>query len=665
MSKSFLGFRQGPPAASALSAELHPERLIPSLIAGGITGMIGVIRAISYAALIFSGPLASELNVGVGMAIGSSALISVVVALTSTLPGMIATPLAAPTVVLTVLAANIAQQLALADPQARVLTVVAAIALGSLLTGVVLWGLGQLGWGRGMEFLPYPVVGGFMAGTGLLLVRGAFKVMLGEDLTLGRIAWFCQGDQFFRWLAGLAIAVVLLWATKRVHHYLVMPGVLALATLIFYGTIWGTHLPIAAARSQGWLLGPFPQGSLWHPLTTGSFAQVQWGAIAQSSHILALLVFVSLLSLVLTNGSIELAVEKDLDLNQELKAIGLANLVAGLGSTMAGNQALPSTLLAHRLGAANRLTGIFKALPCGLVLVLGPTFLDYFPKPILGSLLLFLGLDLLWQWLYGAWFKLPLVDYAIIWVTLIVINTAGFIPGIGLGFTLAAAQFLVQCSRLNTVVEMGGIKGQRKADLASTPIADQRPLGSIQPYSEDETAAIAPAAVGGALTNALSRNIGAIDTVQLQGFLFFGTAKGLCQQLGDRILHRDPDSPPLQYLILDFRQVIGLDCSAAMGLKKVAKLAQKHDCTLVFCHLAAPRMRLLQKSQTLALAGDNVLPDYSTAVSWCETQRQTVAVAPPLETLGNLSHDVAHDVARDVVESPAVELGIAKGSGLV
>jgi SulP family sulfate permease len=618
--------------------------------------MIGVIRAISYAALIFSGPLASELNIGVGMAIGSSALISVVVALTSTLPGMIATPLAAPTVVLTVLAAGIAQQLALADPQARVLTVVAAITLGSLLTGLVLWGLGQLRWGRGMEFLPYPVVGGFMAGTGLLLVRGAFTVMTGEDLTLGHIPWLCQGMQCLHWLAGLAIAAVLLWATKRVHHYLVMPGVLALATLVFYGTIWATHLPIAVVRAQGWLLGPFPQGSLWHPLTMGRLSQVQWGAIAQSSPMLGLLVFVSLLSLVLTNGSIELAVEKDLDLNQELKAIGLANLVAGLGSTMAGNQALPSTLLAHRLGAANRLTGIFKALPCVLVLVLGPTFLDYFPKPILGSLLLFLGLDLLWQWLYGAWFKLPPVDYAIIWVTLIAINTAGFIPGIGLGLALAAAQFLVQCSRLNTVVEMGGIKGQGKAGLESNLIAEQHILGSMHPYSKDETAAIAPTVAVDALTNALSRNIDAIDTVQLQGFLFFGTAKSLCQQLCDRILHRDPDSPPLQYLILNFQPVMGLDCSAAMSLKKVAKLAQKHGCTLVFCHLADPYERLLQKSQTLSLAGGHVLPNYPTAVSWCETQRQTVAAAQTLATCRNLPQDAA--------ESPTVELGIAKGSGL-
>jgi SulP family sulfate permease len=636
----------------ALRAELQPQCLVPSLVAGGITGLIGVIRAISYAALIFSGPLASSLNVGVGIAVGSSALISMVVALTSSLPGMIATPLAAPTVVLTVLAAGIAQQLGPGtESSVLVLTVVAAIALGSLLTGSTLWLLGQLRWGRGMEFLPYPVVGGFMAGTGLLLVRGALKVMTGEDLTLAHLGWLCQGEQCLHWLTGLAIAAVLLWATKTFHHYLVMPVVLTLATLVFYSLVWAGQAPLDLVRQQGWLLGPFPQGNLWQPLTLTSLAQVQWGAIYRAGPTLGLLVFVSLLSLVLTNGSIELAVEKDLDLNRELKAVGLANLVAGLGSTMAGNQALPSTLLVHRLGAANRLTGIFKALPCLLVLVLGPAFLNYFPKPILGSLLLFLGLDLLWQWLYGAWFKLPWGDYLILLVTLGVINTAGFIPGIGLGFGLAVGQFLVQCSRLAPV--MAGAPEPHPNEIeANGTVAD--------PMDGDGQAADLPrspdASAATALAGLTSSEGGVVETVRLQGLLFFGTAKAVGQQLCDRILHRSPQAPPLQYLIVDFEAVWAMDSSAALGLGKLAKLAHHHGCTLVFCQLSEPCNRLLLKSQILDLVTSTVCANYPEAVNWCLAQLQTsTAPTQPQPPAG---------LTRIGIEAPAVELRLTNGGGL-
>ncbi|MGB3491304.1 MAG: SulP family inorganic anion transporter [Elainellaceae cyanobacterium] len=590
--------------------EIQPKRLVSSLVAGGITGMIGVIRAISYAALIFSGSLASDLTVGVGIAVLSSALISIVVALTSSLPGMIATPLAAPTVVLTVLAASIADQLGLtANHQDLLLTVVAAIAIGSLITGFVLWLLGQLKWGNALNFLPYPVVGGFMAGTGLLLIRGAFKVMTGDDLTLQHLSWFAEPEQWPRWLAGLAIATVLLGATKLSHHYLVMPGILLLSTGVFYGTIWIYQMPLEVIRTHGWLLGPFPKGTLWHPLTPESLSHIQWGSIVQSSDSLALLVFVSLLSLVLTNGSIELAVEKDLDLNRELKAVGLANMVAGLGSTMAGNQALPSTLLVHRLGAANRLTGVFKTLPCFAVLILGPTFLNYFPKPILGSLLLFLGLDLLWQWLYKVWFKLPITDYGIILVTLVVINRAGFLSGIGVGFGLAAIQFLVQCSRLVPVAvvpsaeEEPQIKGEHLQEQAEAIHASHKLINAPDPSPSEFEANTA------------------LACVDLEGLLFFGTARVLCQQLCDRILHFHSNCAPLQYLLLDFQQVLVLDSSAAMALSKVSKLAEKHDCKLVFVALSESHKRQLLKSQVIDQES-LVWPDRAMALQSCQAQVQ-------------------------------------------
>ena len=46
----------------------------------------------------------------------------------------------------------------------------AAISLTTLLTGLVFWLLGHFRLGGLVRFLPYPVVGGFLAGTGWLFV---------------------------------------------------------------------------------------------------------------------------------------------------------------------------------------------------------------------------------------------------------------------------------------------------------------------------------------------------------------------------------------------------------------------------------------------------------------------------------------------------------------
>lgn len=579
------------PSIQALTQALQPETVFSSFIAGSITGVIGVIRAISYAALIFSGSLAVHLNVGVGIAIFSSAAISIVVTLLSSLPGMIATPLAAPTAVLAILAAQIANTLATdsVDATDLLMTVVAAIALGSLVTGVSLWLLGTFRWGSALQFIPYPVVGGFMAATGWLLVRGAVQVITGESLTFSHLTWFLQREPMLHWGAGLIIAIVLLVVTKYYQQALILPGLLLAATGLFYGVVWQSHLPLTTVRAQGWLLGPFPTGNLWQPLTRANLGQVHWQVIAQHSSILGLLVFVSLLSLVLTNGGIELALGRDVDLNQELRAVGIANLVAGLGSTMAGNQALPSTLLVYKMGAASRLTGLFKALPCIAVLLLGPSFLAYFPKPILGSLLLFLGLELLWQWLYKIWFRLAWDDYLIIVVTLVVINWVGFIVGIALGFGITALQFLYRCTQISPIEPMGCVAGSD-----APPVMDANLLVS---------------------DTWLDKTQGKIDWIDLRGFLFFGNAAVLFQQLRSRILHSSSGKTP-DYIVLNFQSVLGLDASAVLSFNKLLKLAHDKQLILVFSQVSQSLQQQLNRGQGIDLASDHCVV--------CDTKTQTI-----------------------------------------
>ena len=571
--------------------ELQPETVFASFIAGSITGLIGVIRAISYAALIFSGSLAIHLNVGVGIAIFSSAAISIVVALTSSLPGMIATPLAAPTAVLAILAANIAHTLAATDSVNStdlLLTVIAAIALGSVVTGASLWLLGTCQCGSALQFVPYPVVGGFMAATGWLLVRGAIQVMTGESLTFSHLVWLVEPEPMAHWVSGLVIAAILLVMTKQYQNSLILPGILLAATGLFYGAVWQSHLPLTTVRGQGWLLGPFPDGNLWQPLTYASLEQVHWQVIAQQSNMLGLLVFVSLLSLVLTNGGIELAIGQDLDLNRELRAVGVANVVAGLGSTMVGNQALPSTLLAHKMGASSRLTGLFKALPCIAVLCLGPAFLAYFPKPILGSLLLFLGLELLWQWLYKVWFRLAWYDYGTIVITLVAINCWGFITGIGIGFCITVVQFLYGCAQVSpTVSPESGLPSH------------------LQPGKSSD----------GGGKDWRKKTEGKIDWIDLQGFLFFGNAAALFQQVRSRILYPATEQAP-DYVILNFQSVLGLDASAVLSFSKLLKLAKDRQLTLIFSQVPAPLQQQLHRGEGMDLDSDYCL--------LCETHMQTI-----------------------------------------
>lgn len=569
--------------------EFAPKNLLASLMAGLVTGFIGVIRGISYAALIFSGSLAVYLNAGVGIAIYSTAAISIVVALGSSLPGMIATPLAAPTAVLAVMAAAIASQMADAPPEVLLTTVIAAIALGSLCTGGFLWLLGYFKLGKTVSFIPYPVVGGFMAGTGWLLIRGGMQVMTDVAFDFRHLSELGTRLQMGHWLVGLGGAIALLLLTKRFQHYLTMPGILLSAIALFYGILWATQTDIVTAREQGWLLGPFPQGDLWQPLGLSAWQNIDGWILVDQIGAIATLMFISLLSLVLTNNGIELAVEREIDLNRELQAVGLANLVAGLGSGMAGNQALPSTILVHKMGAKHRLAGVFKTIPCGAVLLLGPAFLSLFPKPILGALLLYLGIDLLLQWIYKSFFKLPLTDYGMVIAIAVAINVWGFLQGVVLGLALAVLSFTIKYSRIEaTKNELSGVN-----------------LRSSRDRTPDEA-------------EVLKTHGERIYILQLHGFIFFGRAHSLLEQVRQRLQKYQGNAT--QFIILDFHLVSSLDSSAVLTLAKIKKLAKQQKVTIVFAGVTDNLEKLLKQGEALDRDSEFVkrFPDFNSSLVWCE-----------------------------------------------
>ncbi|MEB3272363.1 MAG: SulP family inorganic anion transporter [Prochlorothrix sp.] len=667
-----------PPASYSVAPSsrqlFQPREVIASFTAGLITAIIGVIRAISYAALIFAGPLAIHLDLGIGMAILSSAVISIVVALTSSLPGMIATPLAAPTAVLSILAAGVADDLVgQVPPQTVAVTVIAAIALGSLCTGAFLWILGRFKLGRAVQFIPYPVIGGFMAGTGWLLIRGAFEVITDRSLQFATVLQVCQGEVLMQWLTGLAIGAALLGISKQFKHYLAMPLSLLAAIGLFYSVLLSQGTSVTDARSAGWLLGTFDTSNLWHPLSLTDLGQVQWGSVLAHGDSIGLLMFVSLLSLVLTNNGIELSVGKTLDLDRELQSIGLANFMAGLGSSMAGNQALPSTLLVYKMGATHRLVGVFKALSCIAVLLSGPVFLPFLPKPILGSLLVYLGLNLLFQWLYEARSQFSTLDYLTLWATMIVINRFGFLEGILAGFVLALLTFLYRYSCLAVVQD----SAQTLAFAGVPPSAAPESIDPSATGTESQTNSIATA------TTPLDPTHLGVLPIHLQGFLFFGNANGLLREVRNRtqttgepggagvssqpmsgnatgnVTHTKADSTtntaietrgdraldtptvlatetesmdaaeatalaetPYRYLMLDFQQVHGLDASAVLSFQRITQLAYHHNLEVLYTHVS-PTMQA-QLTQGQAIQDDHrchLFPSVEAGLAWCQAQR--------------------------------------------
>ncbi len=582
------------PTGSRLAAvlgPLKPQRLLPSAIAGAVVGSIGIVRAVSYAALIFSGPLAENLTVGVGVTVFGTAVANATAAALSAHAGTIASPLAALAAIAASLAAAIAGDLAADSARADTIltTVLTAIALSSLLTGLFLLVLGYLRLGDKIRLIPYPVVCGFMAGTGWLLVTGAVQVTADISLSWQSLPELFAPDVFWLWSSALALAIFLSAVTRRYKHYSVMPATLLGSIAVFYLPVLIFGVPLAEVRRAGWLLGPFPEGELWQPVLPADLGAVDWQAIAGAWPLVLSMMLVSLLSLLLSNSGIELALSKDIALNTELKAIGWSNVVAGLGSGMTGNQALPSTLLASKIAADSRLPGYFSAALCLGVLGFGSSFLGFFPRPILGALLLYLGIALLQERVYRTWFRLSLPDYAIVVVTLVAIAVFGLLAGTLAGFVLAALLFLFSYSRLD-------VAQQILSGATTTSNVKRSPQAAAW----------------------LEANGDCLHILRLQDYVFFGTADYLLRRVRERL--DAAERAAVRFVAIDFSAVDGLDASGVLSFVKILRLGRQRGFTVVLTGLTPALEGQLRRGGGIASDPDwcRLFPDLDRGLAWCE-----------------------------------------------
>jgi SulP family sulfate permease len=108
-----------------------------------------------------------------------------------------------------------------------------------------------------------------------------------------------------------------------------------------------------------------------------------------------------------------------------------------------------------------------------------------------------------------------------------------------------------------------------------------------------------------------------VHILELQGYLFFGTATNLLKQTQARL--DDAARALVRFLVLDFRRVTGIDSSAVFSFTKLLHLAEARDMTLIVTE-ASPRVK---KALLGAASGGadaktyHFFPDLDRGVEWC------------------------------------------------
>ena len=166
---------------------------LTDVFAGGICSVLSIAYCLSYAALIFTGPLEHLLSYGIAVTFLSAAVGGAVVALRSSMPFAVAGPDSSTSVVIAALVATVVQRVTAAGNTDLLAPTLIAMSLTTALTGLLLCGLGFARAGRAIRFVPYPVIGGFLGATGWLMLTGALQVITNQRVTLGTLGAFANG----------------------------------------------------------------------------------------------------------------------------------------------------------------------------------------------------------------------------------------------------------------------------------------------------------------------------------------------------------------------------------------------------------------------------------------------------------------------------------------
>ncbi|MCC7143700.1 MAG: SLC26A/SulP transporter family protein [Candidatus Eisenbacteria bacterium] len=568
---------------------------------GLIVGTVSVVMAVSFAALLFPGPLAPHLAQGLALALIATALNTTAIGLFASLPGTVGGTQSVPVAILATMSGAVVTSLSgRVSDEALFSTVAVVLGLGTVWTGVVLILLGHWRAGRMVRFLPYPVIGGVLAGSGWLLAKGAFGIML---------AGSNAGQEPLRWAPAVIWALVMLLLSRRASHPLLMLAAVVVGIVTFHGVARALGWTTPALADAGWLLR-VPGAASIAPLPAAiDWSAVDWTALRRVAGEMATMPIVTAVALLLNGAGLETATGRSVDLDRELKAAGVANLASGTLGGLPGYQQLGLSAMNVRAGARTRWVGAWAGLLATLTLLFGASALASIPRAVLGALLLFVALSMARDWIVQSWGRLSALDHGIVVLIVGVTVLVGFLPGVICGLVAAVALFAVNYGRIDPV----------RNDLSAVRYGSRVSRSSAE-------------------RSELSRCGGAIRVLELQGFLFFGVADRLLARAREQL--ESAPGPDLRFLILDCRRVTGVDSSVAQSFARLHSFLSRHQVDLVLTHAASGvRAQFEAGSLPEMREGYRQFANLDLGLEWCENQLLREAESRAVESRAGESQE--------------------------
>ncbi len=422
----------------------------------------------------------------------------------------------------------------------------------ALMVGVMQLAMGLFRLGFVVNFLSHPVISGFTSAAALIIGFSQLEHVLGYRIQRSHhvhailgAAWAGIGQtQLITLGIGVVFVLALVLMKRFAPSFPRALVVVVLSTLL----VWGLGLRMHGVATVGDVPAGMP------PLALPTF---EWAAAKQLAGVAAAIALVGFMESIAVAKKYARDNKYDVDANQELVGLGLANVVGAFTGAYPVTGGFSRTAVNAQAGAKTNVAGLITACIIGLTLLFLTPLFQFLPKAVLAAIIMTAVFGLIDVAEVKHLWKVKRSDLAMLGLTFFVTLLVGIEPGIATG-VLASLGLLILKSTRPHVAVLGRLPNTR-----SYRNVDRFPEAMQQP---------------------------GVLAIRLDAQVYFGNVNFLKESLDAH--ERDG----LRMVVIDASGINQIDASGEAALREIYEDYQQRGVELRLAHVKGPVRDVLERS---------------------------------------------------------------------
>jgi len=435
------------------------------------------------------------------------------------------------------------------------------------------------------DLLSKPVRIGYLNGIALTVLIGQLPKILGfsvngnnflqetnnlmQGIAGGQINWMSC-------LIGFSCLIIILgcrnWFSRIPAVFITVAGATMISSLFNLSSSYGIAV-----------VGPLPQGLPQFQIPSITFEELK--SLFAAAFAIALVSFADMSTL---SRTFALRAGQEVDSNQEIIALGAANMAAGLFQGFPVTSSASRTPVAESAGAKTQITGVVGALCIALLLIFAPNLLRNLPQAVLGAVVICACISLVEVRALVRLYKLRREEFIFSLVCFLGVVSLGIIKGIFIAIGLALFSFIWRAWHPYDAV-LGHVEG----------------LKSYHDISRHPEARLIPGLV----------------LFRWNAPLFFANA----ETFRENVLHAIAEAPtPTKWVVVTAEPITDVDTTAADMLAELDNALHESGMDLFFAEMKGPVKDMLKRYGLFTRLGEeNFFPTIEQAVERYLTLQKT------------------------------------------